>query len=402
MIKVTPRLAFYSHDTMGLGHIRRNMLLAEFILTRFPAAEILLITGVREAGKFPLPIGIDTVTLPTYLKTPQGDYLPRSLGKDIRRLVMLRSRIIYSALEAFEPDILVIDNVPRGAMSELDASLPMMAQKGAHLVLGLRDIIDEPAAVRRQWNKLNNMHVIREYISSIWIYGDRVVYNLPQCYRFDRSLCQKVSFVGYLDARQRASSGKGPAEILPGLASPYALCVVGGGQDGGPLADAFANARMPAGMTGVLITGAMMPPQEKARLRERVGRRQDMLIMEFAADPLTLMRHAECVVAMGGYNTTTEILSYRKRALIVPRVTLRQEQWIRATRLAELGLVDCLHPADLTASALGDWLAMPPRPARRRAALNFNGLDGVADRVQALLAAKYADGGIHPQRENGE
>ena len=77
------------------------------------------------------------------------------------------------------------------------------------------------------------------------------------------------------------------------------------------------------------------------------------------------------------------MLSFRKAALIVPRVEPRREQLIRAERLQALGLVDVLHPADLTSTALSDWLARertPPLAARRR--VDLNGLT----RVPQLLA----------------
>jgi predicted glycosyltransferase len=48
------------------------------------------------------------------------------------------------------------------------------------------------------------------------------------------------------------------------------------------------------------------------------------------------MEHLEAraigVVAMGGYNTFCEILSFDKRALIVPRTRPRMEQDLRAAR----------------------------------------------------------------------
>ncbi len=42
------------------------------------------------------------------------------------------------------------------------------------------------------------------------------------------------------------------------------------------------------------------------------------------------MARAIGVVAMGGYNTFCEILSFDKRAIIVPRTAPRMEQYIRA------------------------------------------------------------------------
>jgi predicted glycosyltransferase len=39
-----------------------------------------------------------------------------------------------------------------------------------------------------------------------------------------------------------------------------------------------------------------------------------------------------------------EILSLRKRAVVVPRTQPVEEQWIRAQRMAELGLFAAIHP----------------------------------------------------------
>ncbi|MBV9634936.1 MAG: hypothetical protein JOZ40_09935 [Methylobacteriaceae bacterium] len=60
----------------------------------------------------------------------------------------------------------------------------------------------------------------------------------------------------------------------------------------------------------------------------------------------SLMARAAGVVAMGGYNTFCEILSFDKPALIVPRTTPRLEQHIRAQRAAELGPVAMLPDED--------------------------------------------------------
>lgn len=380
-----PRIVFYSHDTMGLGHIRRNLLLASELLIAIPEAEVLLISGIHESGSFHLPKGADIITLPTYFKTAEGEYHPRSLGKDVQRLISLRADIIQAAMKTFKPDVFIVDNVPRGAMSELDRILPILVKNGTHLVLGLRDIVDDPATVRRQWDKLNNIETIRNYFSSIWIYGDKSFYNLAQAYHFDGDICQKISFLGYLDATRRPRQPAKPQVIVPGIRQPYALCLVGGGQDGFALATTFVKATFPTGMMGVLITGSMMPAEQREELQKIAAKRHDLLVVRFVAEPLELLRQAECLVTMGGYNTTTEILSFHKRALIVPRVTPRQEQWLRASRLAEMQLVSCLHPDRLSQPLLNHWLAEQSTPQNPRHVLNFNGLGTFTHKVKALF-----------------
>ena len=132
------------------------------------------------------------------------------------------------------------------------------------------------------------------------------------------------------------------------------LCLVGGGEDGFAVADAFSAE--PLGCRGVVVTGPYMDPVQRRWLSDRAGCRGDLTILEFVDDCAALIAGAEAVVSMGGYNTVCELLAAGHRPLIVPRVTPRTEQLIRAQRLADRGLVDVLHPDDLTPVALAHWL----------------------------------------------
>ncbi|WP_233598526.1 glycosyltransferase family protein [Erwinia sp. 198] len=333
-----------------------------------------------------LPPGADSLILPSWQKTAEGKYHPRALGKKVQPLVRLRSQIIYAAINAFSPDIMIVDNVPRGAMRELDLSLPLLAAKKTHLVLGLRDILDEPEAVKQQWFKQENSTALEKFYSSIWVYGDRSLYDLAREYHFDAATQNKMIFTGYLDATCRIQSFSHD-EAAP-VAQPYALCVVGGGQDGFRLAESFVSTVLPNGMHGVLVTGSMMPEPQRLRLKKLAAAFPEKTVVEFVAEPLKLLRYASRVIAMGGYNTLTELLAFNKTALIVPRVVPRKEQWIRATKLAALGLIDALHPDHLSPERLGDWLMQPRHFVNPREKLNFEGLEKVAASVRQILNGK--------------
>src|SRR5258707_3405641 len=119
----------------------------------------------------------------------------------------------------------------------------------------------------------------------------------------------------------------------------------GGGGKGEDLIDwvvsAYeADARLPH--PALLVFGPFMQPEQQAGFQQRVARLPRVKAITFDARIETLMERAAAVVAMGGYNTFCEILSFDKRALIVPRTTPRLEQYIRASRAAELGLVKML------------------------------------------------------------
>jgi predicted glycosyltransferase len=376
---------------MGLGHVRRNLLIAHTLTGSTLNASVLLIGGTRHATAFRVPPRADFLTLPALRKTEGGDYESRSLPQSLSSLIELRSAVIDAALTSFEPDVFIVDNVPRGAVHELDASLAALRECGrTRIVLGLRDILDEPAVVEREWRRARNEAVIERFYDAVWVYGDRAVVDPVLEYRLSAATAAKVRFAGYLDQRLRLRySGGRDAPSLDALGigdGPLALCVVGGGQDGYGLAEAFARAELPSGFRGLILTGPFMERKAQARLREIVGSHPHMRVVEFVAEPTRILDQAERVVTMGGYNSVCEALSLGKPALIVPRITPRSEQWIRAQRLRGLGLVDVLRPDRLSPEEIGAWLSSDARaPVGVRDRIDMEGLNRLPVLVEEVL-----------------
>ncbi|HSM80933.1 MAG TPA: glycosyltransferase [Nodosilinea sp.] len=387
-----PRIVLYSHDTMGLGHKRRNLLLAEALGNSGLNADILLISGMGDANALPNVPGLDSLTLPALHKTADGQYQARRLGLGLKEIVALRSQLILSAIKGFRPDLLIVDNVPRGALRELDASLAYIHRHlPTRCVLGLRDVLDSPAAVRRDWQRADNLAALRRHYDTVWIYGDPAIYDPRREYRFPADITAKMRPLGYLNRRpRRPQQNAALLAQIQQLALPpegeLVLCQVGGGQDGAALALAFAQAPVPVGTTAVLLTGPFMPAEVQQQLRALALGNPRLRLVDYLAEPTLLLERASRVVAMAGYNTTCEILAYRTPALLVPRTSPRQEQWIRAERLHRLGLVDLLHPRDLSAAALGDWLHRPLAPPPSGPAVDLSGLDNLLLDLQRLLA----------------
>lgn len=386
-----PRIVLYSHDTMGLGHMRRNILIARSLAESRLKANVLLVSGAREIGRFELPAGIDCLVLPSYRKSAAGSYESRHLDMETRELVQLRAQAINGSVLAFDPDVFVVDNVPRGALNELDNVLSSLnARNSTRMVLGLRDVLDDPQATREEWSRRNNLSAIQWHYDEVWIYGDPKVYDACEAYNFGEAFDRKVRFTGYLDARRRATprssdivSPEAPDEIPSDR--PHNLCLVGGGQDGFALAEAFALSSQPPGTLGLLITGPFMRPEQVDRLHEIAEGKDDLEILGFVQEPTRLLRNARRVVAMGGYNTVNEVLAFSRPTLIVPRVRPRQEQIVRAQRLAELGHVDMLHPRDLKPAAIGEWLAKADDALpQARDPIDMSGLEKLADYVERL------------------
>lgn len=387
-----PRIALYSHDTLGLGHVRRNLLLAQALSGPALGADVLILSGACEAQRFRVPRGVDFVALPAIVKSARGRYAPRRLRTSFEGLVALRSSILESALLSFAPHLVIVDNVPHGVGRELLEPLrTLKAAVGSRCVLGLRDLTDHPAVVRREWGKAGCEAAIRELYDKVMIYGDPGVYDRVTADGLAPDVAARAEFVGYLDqsARQQPPQSFEVAQLAAALPADrrIAACLVGGGQDGHRLAEAFAAAELPAGWTGVILTGPHLAPQTQKRLADAAARRADLVVLEFLSDPSPLVRRADRVVSMGGYNTVGEILSFEKRALIVPRSCPRLEQRIRAERLQELGLVDVIGPEALSPASIGAWLRseLGPRP-RAREVVDLGALRRVPRLVARLLA----------------
>jgi predicted glycosyltransferase len=378
-----PRIALYGHDTVGLGHLRRNLTLARTLAGPSVDADVLVVAGAPEAAVFPRPEGVDVVTLPSVGKDASGGYVSGGLAIPLDEVVAIRAAVLRAALGSFAPDLLVVDKVALGLGGELAPALRRVRSRfGTRTVLGLRDVLDDPRAARTEWRRLRTTEALREHYDEVWVYGDPAVHDLTDACHVPPGLRAVVHHVGYL-----ADGRTGPPVPPPGPppGAPYVVGLVGGGQDGSRLAAALAGA---AGRTGVphvvLVAGPYLPAATLDTLRRCAG--PALTVVPFATEPERWLAGAEAVVSMGGYNTVAEVLPTSTPALLVPRTAPRLEQWVRAERLAALGLVDVLHPADLEPGRLARWVVEAAgRRVPRAGRLDLGGLAAVARRATALL-----------------
>lgn len=391
------RIAFYSHDTQGLGHIRRNIALAGAIVAAEPDTDVLVLTGAPQATSLPLPPNTEVVTVPTVAKDADGRYAARTFAMDLASVLTLRSNLITTALMAFAPDVVVVDKVARGLDGELEQGLAALRAVRGHttgarprVVLGLRDILDDPLTATREWRAAGTTQAIAEHYDEVWVYGDRSVVDVARAYDLPAAVATKIRYTGYL------AEGRSEGLVAPRdeprrrpVPRPYVLCMVGGGQDGYDTTLAFARTTYPPGHTGVIVTGPYMQPSLRRRLTSIAEERGDLLVRDFVTNSIELIAGARAVVSMGGYNTVCEVLTEDVPGLVIPRVRPRLEQLVRAERLSGLGLVDSMHPDHVVPERLSAWLAdaVTSPAARDRSAIALDGLRRVPTLVAELHSA---------------
>uniref|UniRef100_A0A9E7ZVE2 Glycosyl transferase family 28 C-terminal domain-containing protein n=1 Tax=Bosea sp. NBC_00436 TaxID=2969620 RepID=A0A9E7ZVE2_9HYPH len=354
-----PRVLIYSHDTFGLGHIRRCRAIANALIASFPHISVIIVSGSSVISSFQFGDGVDYVRIPGVEKQSDGSYEPHHLNLDLGDTIRLRADIIKQTVLSFDPDVVIVDKEPVGLRGELKPSLDILRRRGARIVLGLRDVLDEPSAVLEEWSRNGALEALDTVYDDIFVYGLENVYQpltgLPGQQRF----ADKVRYMGYL---KRAVPSPMPPNRYPRITKqPFVLVTPGGGGDGAGVIDWVISAyeadptiELPA----LIVFGPFMSREKRKEFAERIARNPKLEGLGFEPRLELLMNRAHCVVAMGGYNTFCEILSFDKPALIVPRVKPRLEQAIRAGRADELKLVDTLYDPSQTGEGERDPLVM--------------------------------------------
>ncbi|MEX3314106.1 glycosyltransferase family protein [Sulfitobacter sp. PS-8MA] len=381
------RIMFYSHDTFGLGHLRRSRTLATALTQSDPQTSAIILTGSPVAGRFTFPERVDHIRLPGVTKLSDGSYVSQSLGTGIEDTTSLRAGLIQAAIERYEPDLLVVDKEPTGFRGELLRTLKGLRQRGhTRTVLGLRDVLDEPRSLASEWERKGATRAAEDLYDEIWVYGLREMYDPTQGLPLSHDARARMHWTGYL-RRALANETDVPD-------SPYILVTPGGGGDGAAMVSLVLSAyeQDPTlAPNAVLVYGPFLSGDLREGFDARVAKLNGRVTATgFDRHIEALFVGAEGVISMGGYNTFCEVLSFDKRAVIVPRTTPRLEQWLRASRAEEMGLVRMLEETrdGMTTRAMIDAIRNLPqqkKPSEAGANDLLGGLDTVIARVNALM-----------------
>ena len=385
------RVALYTHDTFGLGHVRRSLRFLRQISAESPEAALLLVTGSPALGLLrDLPPRTDVVKIPTIARTGASNNRPAHLPLPVGELTAIRERVIRETVLAFQPDVFLVDNFPLGSREELRPILEALETCATRTVLGLRDILDAPEVVRRDWLRHGTYEVLDRLYDRVLVYGARDVFDVAEAYAIPSPVSEKIVYCGYVTE---------PPQGHPRQPStnPFLLATGGGGGDALPLLSAFLDALpcLPAHKPALVLTGPLMGAADRAVLESKAASFPNVSVRTFEADLSGLLGEAEVVVSMCGYNTTAEILAHRARAVVVPRTWKygehekgeasgrEWEQLLRARALAARGLLDVIEPEALTPEHLAARIAAraagPPPPA------DGVPLDGMARVTRAIL-----------------
>jgi predicted glycosyltransferase len=323
------RILIYSHDTFGLGNIRRMLEVARHLVQSSSQVSVLVITGSPMLHAFRIPARIDYVKLPCLSRNVDGRYGARSLDLSLDATVRLRANLIRSAIADFAPDLILVDKKPFGVEDELAGALEGAAGRrraAAARAAAARHPRQRRGSTTRVWRKNGYFEAIERLLRPGA--GGRLpeVFDLRQEYAFPPFAAAKVRFCGYISRQPDGSTRE--QHVAASSAwhgnEPLLLVTPGGGEDGHAWSRCrWTRVRLPAHAASA-HAHRLRPGDERhaAGHGAPVGPRaaQRVSVQDFCDDMMSLMAAADVVVAMGGYNTVCELLTLRKRALLVPRV----------------------------------------------------------------------------------
>jgi predicted glycosyltransferase len=384
------RVLIYSHDTFGLGHLRRCRAIAHALVDHRADVSVLILSGSPIIGSYGFRQRVDFVRFPGVVKLRNGSYSAKGLDISIEHAIAFRRDLIKASADAFQPDLFLVDKEPLGLRGEVLPTLKLLKARGTRLVLGLRDILDDQEYLAEEWGRKDVLPALSEYYDDILVYGAEGVYNPLAGLNLPGNVLAKMHYTGYL----RRDASLEPFVPKPGaleLPPRFVLVTPGGGGDGGPMIEAVIRAAEyqevltpGTGLVGdhmLIVMGPFMPPELQADFKARAAGLPNLQVLTFLPDLDAVMSKAAAIVGMGGYNTFCEILSADRPSLIVPRTVPRLEQWIRADRMARRGVINMISEADAAdpvkmAQAIS---ALPLRPRPSAA-----GLSGMLDGFSAI------------------
>ncbi|MCF8056250.1 MAG: glycosyltransferase [Desulfocapsa sp.] len=384
-------ILMYSHDTYGLGHIRRSMAIAGHLSGE--EVNILILTGSPIAGRFSFPEQVDFVRIPGMIKKTNDEYHSLSIRIDPSQALNIRKNIIIATARAFRPDLFIVDKEPLGLKREVLPTLKWLRKSlpDTKTVLGLRDVLDEATVVQQDWAAKDVYRYLEQLYDEIWVYGNREIYDPIMEYKIPSSLEAKIRFTGYIPRKQW--SQKVDRKIRKRYRildeDTFILVTAGGGGDGCELLDHYLSMHdfFPTSLPfkSLMITGPFMPKSSREKIKKR-AQQYGIKSLPFHPQMEQLISAADLVISMGGYNTICEILSQHTPSLIIPRETPRKEQLIRAERLTNQGLMDYIPWKEVSAQILREKIFTILKQSsgyqERMAQFKLSGLDTMRNRVE--------------------
>ena len=339
------RIFFHVQHLLGIGHLRRAATLARAL--RAAGFEVTLASGG-------MPVeGIDVLQLPPASSDAAFKHLLDEDGRPVDEAWKARRRAaLLEAYEQSRADVLLVELFPFGRRQMRFELIPLLERAKGLVVCSVRDLL-QPNPAR----EAEALERFERYFDRLLVHGDPRVATFERTFGQAARLGERVHYTGYVVDDTPLEGDAGAGEVIVSA---------GGGAVGARLLETAIAARALSSLRALpwrILAGTNAPNLADLQARAVAG-----VTVERSRNDFTLrLRNCVLSVSQAGYNTVLETLQARARAVVVPFAAgAESEQTLRATLLAERGLLEMVEEARLTAQSLAaaiDRAASRPRPA---------------------------------------
>ncbi len=379
------RILIYSHDSFGLGRLRRCLAVANSLVGQFKGLFVLIISGAQVPTGMGLRARVDFVKIPSVIKLYDGQYTSMEEHIDLRDTLAIRQTIIRNTAESFDPDLMIVDDEPFGLTPEIQETLELLKRRGCPIALALPDLVEQSIEQNQVLNRAEVFEAIDALYDQIWVYGAETFAKPFEHLDAPKKLLGKMTYVGYL----QRNIPRGYATLDLPFTNPYILVSADDSERGSELMDwmltAYENdATLPH--PALLVLSPLLPAARRKVIRGRAIRLDNVRVLDFEEGSTALMPGAVGVVTTAGYDAFCQMLSFDKRVIFVTADADQDCQDVRAGLAAERGLAHMLTGAQMRdPKVLAQALhAFPnrPLPSQSGAAEMLGGLETICAKVE--------------------
>lgn len=348
-----PTVLYYCQHSVGLGHLVRSLAIAEALSEGF---RVVVVSGGAVPPQLVVPGGVELVALPA-IGASDGrgaQLISVDSGFELEDAWRLRIEMLMHLLKELRPIALVIELFPFGRRKFARELLPLLDAATALnpapvIVSSVRDILVDGKDNQQELDD-RAAHLLNRYFDAIIVHADPQFATLDETFHPSIPIEPSIHYSGFVVRSDRRPPRRRSLET-------EVLVSAGGGKIGMALFRTVVTAHRRylahQGVRTRVVTGPFLAPTVVAELEAEATSCEGLEVSRFEPQLCQAMAAASVSVSQCGYNTALDIIRAGVPALVVPYdVDGETEQALRASRLAERGVVQCLPMSDLTPESL--------------------------------------------------
>ncbi|AFY02372.1 glycosyltransferase family protein [Bdellovibrio bacteriovorus] len=340
-----PRLLFYCQHLLGIGHLTRSLAICEALNEDF---EVHFLQGGPDVGKtLKHPSFHHHFLTPLLMRESDCSLYDPAGVKTAEEIFQERQQSINTLLGDLPFAAVITELFPFGR-NKFKGEVMDLIQKArtvnsmVHVSCSIRDIlVEKKDSVERE---MKMVRLVEENYDAVFVHSDPQILRFEETFSQATRLQEKLCYTGFVTESPKAKHSLGRRNEI--------LISMGGGVVGDELV--LAALEIMPSLPEYLFRVAPGPYASEAlkkTLAEKAANNPQLRIEPFLNNFEEELSQVALSISLAGYNTMMNILNTRTPALVYPYMA-NIEQNLRATRMADQGLLSVIYEKDLTPADL--------------------------------------------------